>query len=106
MFWGKPVSRLLADSRLTDGRQLANKWPTVGQQTADSQPTGFLGSSSSQLPKYVFTILTNRMDRQTVVTPSLEKQVIYINFPLTRYNFPIVYGPKTAFYDLPNDTDR
>ena len=23
-----------------------------------------------------------------------------------RYNFPIVYGPKTVFYDLPNGTDR
>ena len=23
-----------------------------------------------------------------------------------RYNFPIVYGPKTGFYDLPNGTDR
>ena len=23
-----------------------------------------------------------------------------------RYNFPIVYGPKTASYDLPNGTDR
>ena len=23
-----------------------------------------------------------------------------------RYNFPIVYGPKTAYYDLPNGTDR
>ena len=26
--------------------------PSVGQQTADSRPTGFLGSSSSQLPTY------------------------------------------------------
>ena len=32
--------------------------------------------------------------------------MIYINVPLTRYNFPIVYGPKTVFYDLPNGTDR
>ena len=23
-----------------------------------------------------------------------------------RYNFPIVYGPKTVFYDLPNGTDH
>ena len=23
-----------------------------------------------------------------------------------RCNFPIVYGPKTVFYDLPNGTDR
>ena len=23
-----------------------------------------------------------------------------------RYNFPIVYGPKTVSYDLPNGTDR
>ena len=23
-----------------------------------------------------------------------------------RYNFPIAYGPKTVFYDLPNGTDR
>ena len=23
-----------------------------------------------------------------------------------RYNFPIVYGPKTVFYDPPNGTDR
>ena len=23
-----------------------------------------------------------------------------------RYNFPIVYGPKTVFYNLPNGTDR
>ena len=40
MFWGKPVGRVSADSL-----------PTDGQQTADSQPTGFLGSSSSQLPQ-------------------------------------------------------
>ena len=23
-----------------------------------------------------------------------------------RYNFPIVYGQKTVFYDLPNGADR
>ena len=32
--------------------------------------------------------------------------MIFINVPLTRYNFPIVYGPKTVFYDLPNGPDR
>ena len=32
--------------------------------------------------------------------------MFYTNVPLTRYNFPIVYGPKTVFYDPPNDTDR
>ena len=35
----------------THGRQSANSRPTVGRQTADSRPTGFLGRSSSQLPK-------------------------------------------------------
>ena len=44
------VGRQTADSRPTDGRQSANRQPTVGQQTTDSRPTGFLGSSSSQLP--------------------------------------------------------
>ena len=29
--------------------------PTVGQLSADSRPTGFLGSSSSQLPHVLFT---------------------------------------------------
>ena len=38
------------------GRQTADKRPTVGQQTADSRQTGFLGSSSSQLP-WIFTVL-------------------------------------------------
>ena len=50
MFWGKPVGRLSADKWPTDGQEMANSRPTVGQQTADSRPTGFFGSSSSQLP--------------------------------------------------------
>lgn len=40
------VSRLLADCRLT-----------VGRQSADSRPTGFLGSSSSQLPIFAWVII-------------------------------------------------
>ena len=57
------VVRLLADSWPTVGRLSANSWPTVGQLSADrrptvgrqlinSRPTGFLGSSSSQLPNF------------------------------------------------------
>ena len=54
---------LSADCRSTVGRQLTDRlptvyrqvkkkcWPTDGQLSADSRPTGFLGSSSSQLPK-------------------------------------------------------
>ena len=57
-------------------------------------------------PKTAFTIRTNRTDRQTAMTPSLEQHVIYVKVPLMRYNFPIVYGPKTVLYDLPNGTDR
>ena len=44
------VSRLSADSWPTVGRQTTNCRPTVGRQLTDSRPTGFLGSSSSQLP--------------------------------------------------------
>ena len=61
MFRAKPVGRLSAVCRPTVGRQSANCRPTVGRQTTnsrptvgrqltDSRPTGFLGSSSSQLP--------------------------------------------------------
>ena len=31
----------------------ADSWPTVGRQLTDSRPTGFLGSSSSQLPTFL-----------------------------------------------------
>ena len=44
------VGRQTADSRPTVGRQTTNSRPTVGRQLTDSRPTGFLGSSSSQLP--------------------------------------------------------
>ena len=39
-----------ADSRPTVGWQTTNCRPTVDQQLTNSRPTGFLGSSSSQLP--------------------------------------------------------
>ena len=46
---------LLADCRSTVGRQTADRFCPkyrlpVGRQWTDSRPTGFLGSSSSQLP--------------------------------------------------------
>ena len=44
------VGRLLVGCRPTVGRQTTNCRSTVDRQTADSRPTGFLGSSSSQLP--------------------------------------------------------
>ena len=49
------VGRLSADCRSTVGRQVAyisgkTCRPTVGRQLTESQPTGFLGSSLSQLP--------------------------------------------------------
>ena len=44
------VGQLSADRRPTVGRQTANCRPTVGRQTPNCRPTGFLGSSSSQLP--------------------------------------------------------
>ena len=44
-------SRQSANSRPTVGRQTADSWPTVDRQSIDSRPTGFLGRSSSQLPK-------------------------------------------------------
>ena len=40
----------MADSRPTVGRQTANSRPTDGRQSANRRLTGFLGSSSSQLP--------------------------------------------------------
>ena len=43
----------LPKKRPTVGQQTANSQPTVGRQTADIRPTGFLGSSSSQLPMHV-----------------------------------------------------
>ena len=50
------VGRLSADCRSTVGRQVAyisgkTCRPTVGRQTTNCWPTGFSGSSSSQLPK-------------------------------------------------------
>ena len=44
------VGRLSADSWPTVGQLSADIRPTVGRQLTDSRPTGFLGSSSSQLP--------------------------------------------------------
>ena len=49
------VGRLSADCRSTVGRQVAyisgkTCRPTVGRQLTESRPTGFLGSSLSQLP--------------------------------------------------------
>ena len=39
-----------ADSRPTVSRQTTNCRPTVDRQLTNNRPTGFLGSSSSQLP--------------------------------------------------------
>ena len=44
------VGRQSADCCPTVGQQSADSWATVGRQLTDSRPTGFLGSSSSQLP--------------------------------------------------------
>ena len=44
------VGQLSADRQPTVGRQTTNCRLTVGRQLTDSRPTGFLGSSSSQLP--------------------------------------------------------
>ena len=46
------VGRLSADSWPTVGQLSADRRPTVGRQLTDSRPTGFLGSSSSQLPTF------------------------------------------------------
>ena len=40
------------------GQQTANSQPTDGQQTANSRLTGFLASSSSQLPRKTITLCT------------------------------------------------
>ena len=52
------VGRQSADRRPTDGRQTANCRPTVGRLSAVCRPTGFLGSSSSQLPNIDMFILS------------------------------------------------
>ena len=44
------VGQLSADRRPTVGRQTTNCRPTVDRQLTNSRLTGFLGSSSSQLP--------------------------------------------------------
>ena len=72
------VGRLSADSRPTDGRQTANCRPTVGRLSADCRPTvgrlsavcrptGFLGSSSSQLPTKSITIKNGKADMWQVM---------------------------------------
>ena len=48
------VGRQTADSRPTVGQQTTNSRPTVGRQFTDTRPTGFLGCSSSQLPKNLY----------------------------------------------------
>ena len=54
--------RQSANSQPTDGRQSADRRLTVGQQTTDSWPTGFLGSSSSQLPKFLLWFQLERIN--------------------------------------------
>ena len=44
----KPVGRLSVNCQPTVDRQVTDSLPTA--LSADSRPTGFLGSSSSQLP--------------------------------------------------------
>ena len=68
------VGRQTADSRPTVGRQTTNCRPTVGRQLTDSRPTGFLGSSSSQLPRVLLyhkhTLLPESMHANRVIRPS------------------------------------
>ena len=61
------VGQQTADSRPTDGQQSANRRRTVGQQTANSWPTGFLGSSSSQLPtKYFYNLEKTNYEKKLI----------------------------------------
>ena len=66
------VGRLSADSWPTVGQLSADIRPTVGRQLTDSRPTGFLGSSSSQLPwfglplrEWSFSVASAHLQRWT-----------------------------------------
>ena len=54
-------------------------------------------------PKTALTIRTNRTDRQTAVSPSLEWHVICAT---NEVQFSDCIRTETVFYDLPNGTDR
>ena len=74
------VGQQTADSRPTASRQTTNCRPTVNRQLTNSQLTGFLGSSSSQLP--VCRLLITRHNVVLVLMPNKINCLPYIFFIL------------------------
>ena len=58
-----------ANCRPTDDQLSADCRPTVGRQLTDSRPTGFLGSSSSQLPKLNFFFCRHHLPSLDIIYP-------------------------------------
>ena len=80
--------------------------PSFTQTTLDLYLRPAIEMQFSDRIRTVNCVYNPYKPKTKVVTPPLKYQGIYIQFPLMRYNFPIVYRPKAVFYDLSNCTDR
>ena len=85
------------DKLPTVGRQTANCRPTVGWQTADCRPTGFLGSSSSQLPMIQWH--NNSRKEKYLISPFIKSFSIHCIFHNSHFpHFSFSYYLHTFKY--------
>ena len=104
------VGRQSADCCPTVGQQSANSWPTVGQQLTDSRPTGFLGSSSSQLPLFQRNYAGNTAKRRSNFRAKFRRKFAATKNEIrafrSHYFFTILYFIETRQLGLEPESAR